>query len=105
MSLKANYVSFFFSRSDKGYVKGGTHSRRHASVSGTKVHGLRPLSLKIGLRHLPVCFSVWSMQHAIISHCEVIAPSPPLCKKRWLRDVCILFLFGFVQGDIYHAKH
>ena len=45
------------------------------------------------------------MQDAIISHREVIATSPPLCKKRWLRDVCFLLLFGFVQGDIYHAKH
>lgn len=45
------------------------------------------------------------MQHTIISHRDVIAPSPPLYRKRWLRDVCFLFLFGFVQGDIYHAKH
>ena len=95
MSLKANYLRFF-SRSDKGYVKGGTESRRHASVSGTKVHVLRPLSLKTGLRYLPVCFSVGSMQPTIISHRDVIAPSPPLWKKRWLRDVSFLFLFGFV---------
>lgn len=96
MSLQTTYLSFF-SRSNKGYVKGGTQSLKHARVSGTKVHGLRPLSLKIGLRYLLVCFSVWSIQHAIISHRDVIAPSPtPL-----LETLSVFFFLLFLSRVIY----
>ena len=97
MSLKANYLRFF-SRSDKGYVKGGTESRRHASVSGTKVHVLRPLSLKTGLRYLPVCFKVGSMQATIISHRDVIAPSPTPLEETLVKGGLFSFSFWFCPG-------
>lgn len=90
-------ISGFFRVLTKGTLKEEL-SREGMPVCPALKCMFRPLSLKTGLRYLPVCFKVGSMQATIISHRDVIAPSPTPLQETLVKGGLFSFSFWFCPG-------